>query len=530
MLVVTSQKMREIDARTISEFGIPGVVLMENAGRGATEKILAYFPDVVGDDVLVVCGPGNNGGDGFVVARHLANYNCNVRCCLLSDPSKLSDDARINFNVVKNMGIEVFSLTDEKDFPTFLDMLYGAYLVVDAIFGTGLKKEVSGIYLKVIEAINKSGVNVVSLDIPSGLDADTGNPLGIAVKADLTITFALPKVGLLIFPGADYVGELDIVDIGTPQRVYEEANIDTFLIERWQIVDLFPPRYKDSHKGDYGHVFVIAGSTGFTGAATMTCEASARVGAGLVTLGIPKSLNPILENKLLEVMTLPLAETESGSLAHEAFSAIEKACERKTAIAIGPGLGLEPSTQKLVRDIIKKIELPMVVDADGLNALASNTEILLERKMPTILTPHPGEMARLIGSDTKKVKSDRIKVAKEFAKKYGCYLVLKGARSIVATPEGKIYINPTGNPGMATGGVGDVLTGMIGGFLAQGLSPLEASIASVYIHGVCGDEAALKYGERGLLARDILNEIPNVLRSLENEAAGIEPDEDDEEF
>lgn len=522
--------MREMDARAIKDFGIPGVVLMENAGKGATEKILTYFPDVVGDDVLIVCGAGNNGGDGFVVARHLANFNCNVRCCLLSDPSKLSDDAKVNFKVVKNMGIEVFILTEEEGLPNFLDMLYDAYLVVDAIFGTGLKKEVAGVYLKAIEAINKSGTNVVSLDVPSGLDADTGNPLGISVEADLTITFALPKVGLLIFPGADYAGELDVVDIGIPQSIYDEAKIDTFLIERWQIIDLFPPRYENSHKGDYGHLFVIAGSTGFTGAATMTCEASARVGAGLVTLGIPKSLNPILENKLLEVMTLPLAETENGSLAHEAFGAIEKACERKTAIAIGPGLGLEPSTQKLVRDVIEKIELPVVVDADGLNALASNVEILLKRKSATILTPHPGEMARLIGSDTQKVKSDRIKVAKEFAKRYGCYVVLKGARSIVAAPEGNIYINPTGNPGMATGGVGDLLTGMIGGFLAEGMNPLESSIAGVYIHGACGDEAALKYGERGMLARDILNEIPKMLRSLEAEAAGIDSDEGDEEL
>jgi len=529
-MVVTSEKMREMDNRAIKEFGIPGVVLMENAGRGAMEKILAYYPDVVGDDVLVVCGPGNNGGDGFVVARHLANFNCNVRCCLLSAPSKLSSDAQINFKIAKSMGIEVFEFTDEGKLPHFLDMLYGAHLVVDALFGTGLKKEVAGLHKKVIEAINNSGSHVVSLDVPSGLNADTGRPLGVAIEADLTITFALPKVGLLIFPGVDYAGELELVDIGMPQKIYDEANIDTFLIERWQIIDLFPPRYENTHKGDYGHLFVLAGSTGFTGAATMTCESAARAGTGLVTLGIPKSLNPILENKLLEVMTLPLPETENGALNKDAFEIIKRACERKTAIAIGPGLGLEPSTQMLVRDVVSKMQLPMIIDADGLNAISAQPEVLRKRRAPTILSPHPGEMARLIGFDTQKVKDDRITVARGFAKKYGCYVVLKGARSIVATPEGKMYINPTGNPGMATGGTGDLLTGMIGGFLAEGMKPLEASLAGVYIHGACGDEAALKFGERGLLARDILNEIPNLLRELEAEACGIEPDEGDEEL
>jgi len=528
MMVVTAEKMREMDGRAIEQMGIPGVVLMENAGKGASEKILSYFPEIVEEDVAIICGPGNNGGDGFVVARHLANFGCDVTCCLLADPKKLKGDALTNFRIAKNMGIEIFELTSEAGLSDLLDMLDDAYLVVDAIFGTGLEREVAGIHLAAIDSVNRSGAYVVSLDVPSGLHSDSGRPLGIAVEADLTATFALPKVGLLIYPGVDYTGELEVVDIGMPQRVYDEVEVDTFLIERWQVAELFPPRLENTHKGDYGHLLIIAGSTGFTGAAAMTSECAARVGTGLVTLGIPASLNPILENKLLEVMTLPLPETGYGSISSEAFEAIKDASGRKTAIAIGPGLGLEPSTQQLVRDVITNIGLPMVIDADGLNALAAQPEILLRRQFPTILTPHPGEMARLIGSDTEKVKSDRIGAAREFARQYGCYLVLKGARSIVATPEGHVYINPTGNPGMASGGTGDLLTGMVAGFLAQDMNPLEAAVASVYIHGACGDAAALEYGERGLLARDMMGELPKLLRELEEEAAGKELEEDDD--
>jgi NAD(P)H-hydrate epimerase len=353
---------------------------------------------------------------------------------------------------------------------------------------------------------------MVAVDIASGLDANTGKPLGTAIRASLTVTFGLPKVGHLISPGIDYTGELKIIDISIPKRLVEEERFQTFLLEsgdirRWLSVQRRP----ETHKGDYGHLLVIAGSVGKTGAAAMACEAALRMGAGLVTLAIPKSLNAIMEVKLTEVMTEPLPETPKQTLSLRALNSILHLCENKKAVIIGPGIGTTKETQSLILKLIKTLNLPIVLDADGLTALATQPKILPAMNRSLILTPHPGEMAKLIGSTPREVQEDRIGISRNFSQSRHVHLVLKGHRTLIATPKGEIFINPSGNPGMASGGTGDVLTGMIGGLICQGFDILPSLQMSVYLHGLAGDEIALEKGEKSLIATDLIQKIPALL-------------------
>ena len=513
MKVATTEQMQELDRKSIEVFRIPGIVLMENAGRGAAEVIAQAFPDIQKKKIAIIAGKGNNGGDGFVIARYFLNQGVSVKVFLLTDPKSLRGDAETNFNIFHHMKGEIIPVPSSKDYQKVKKSLEHFDLLIDGIFGTGLDAEVRGYYREVIDHLNTLQKPIVAIDIPSGLDANTGKPLGTAIRAFLTVTFGLPKVGHLISPGSDYVGTLKVIDIGIPRRLVEEEKIQTHLLEdeeirRWLSI----PRQPDTHKGDYGHLLVIAGSVGKTGAAAMACEAALRMGAGLVTLAIPKSLNPIMEVKLTEVMTEPLPETPKQTLSLRAFNAILRLCENKRAVIIGPGIGTYKETQSLVLKLIKTLDLPIILDADGLTSLTAQPKTLLATKQPLILTPHPGEMARLIRSTPKEVQEDRIGVSRNFSQSHHVYLILKGHRTLIATPKGEIFINPTGNPGLASGGTGDVLTGMIGGLICQGFDILSSLQISVYLHGLAGDAVAQELGEKSLVATDLIKKIPTLLQ------------------
>jgi NAD(P)H-hydrate epimerase len=513
MKVANAEEMQELDRKAIETYRIPGMILMENAGRGAAEVISNTFPDLHKKKIAIIAGKGNNGGDGFVIARYLLNQGTSVRVYLLTDPKGLRGDAEINFNIFQRMKGEVVSVPSSKDYVKVKKDLEKFDILVEGIFGTGLDAEVRGYYREVIDHLNTLQRPIVAIDIPSGLDANTGKPLGTAIRASLTVTFGLPKVGHLIPPGLDYVGEVKVIDIGIPKKLVEEENIPTYLLEKKEIKRwLSVSRNPNTHKGDYGHLLVIAGSVGKTGAAAMACQAALRMGAGLVTLAIPKSLNGIMEMKLTEVMTEPLPETPKQTLSLRAFSTIVRLCENKKAVIIGPGLGTFKETQSLVLKLIKALDLPIILDADGLTALATQPKILPIANRSLILTPHPGEMARLIRSQVKEVLEDRIGLSRNFSQSQRVHLVLKGHPTLISTPKGEVFINPTGNPGMASGGTGDVLTGMIGGLVCQGFDILPSVQIAVYLHGMAGDEGAQEKGEKSLIATDIIEKIPTVLK------------------
>lgn len=511
MKVATASQMQNLDRRAIQEFGIPGIVLMENAGRATAEAIVRHFPDCGTRKVIVFAGPGNNGGDGFVIGRHLLNRGVEVTALLLSSRDKVSGDARINLELYEKLR-PLQEVHDFEALERYHDEVGRAGVLVDAMFGTGLKSEVTGFYREVIELLNRLPTPVVAVDIPSGLDATTGKVLGVAVKAELTVTFGLPKLGLVLAPGSDLAGTLEVADISIPRFLVEEEQITVDLLEASELFSLLKPRRSDAHKGHYGHVLVIAGSVGKTGAAAMTSESALRIGAGLVTAAIPASLNPIMEVKLTEVMTEPLPETVAQSLSTSAWPRIRHLMEGKKVIAVGPGISTHPETVALVRQIVAGSTVPLVIDADGVNAVAEAPQVLKEAQAPVVLTPHPGEMARLAHCSIAEVQANRLETAQEFARRYGVGVVLKGARTIIADPAGQAFINPTGNPGLASGGTGDVLTGMIAGLASQGLSLTDASRLGVFLHGMIADRVAASIGEMGLTAMDLVAGIAPALK------------------
>lgn len=514
MKLVTSEIMRRLDKRAIEECGIPGIVLMENAGRGVIDVIESYYPEIVNKKVAVFSGKGNNGGDGFVIARHLFNRGVQVKVYLLTSRENLSGDARINFEIAEHLGIDILKIIDNNSISLIKDEIIDFHLIIDAIFGTGLNSEIRGVFRDVIEILNQTNLPMVAVDIPSGLNADTGKVLGDCIKADLTITFAYPKVGLLIPEGTEYVGELEIIDISIPRHLIEEEIIQNYVIEIDELKCLFKPRNLTSHKGDFGHLLVVAGSTGKTGAAVLVCQGAMNVGVGLVTLGIPASLNPVMESKLTEVMTEPLPESIPGFIGIQAIERILALKKGKNALAIGPGLSTNNETVEIVHRIVEEVSIPIIIDADGLNAISTDINILKKAKSPVVLTPHPGEMARLMNTSIAEIMDNKIAIARSFAQNYNVYLVLKGFRTIIADPSGNIWINPTGNPGMATAGMGDVLTGILSSFIAQGFGIIDAAKLAVFSHGLAGDTIASERGDIGLLATDVIKVMPTVLNNL----------------
>ena len=516
MKVVTAAEMRKIDQDTIKGIGIPGIVLMETAGSEIVRAIDCHYPDAQRIGILV--GKGNNGGDGLVIARQLAHAGRDAHIFLVSPSDSFTGEARTNLEIANNLGLHIEEVLGDVSTPI---KSHRCELLIDAIFGTGLHSDVREPISTIINKINKLSIPILAVDLPSGLDADTGNPLGTCVKADRTVTIGLPKRGLLLHPGAELAGNLEIVDIGFPRQVIDAQNIKVNWTTEKDAANWLPSRASASHKGSYGRVLVIAGSTGMTGAASLTSEAALRSGAGLVTLGIPKSLNAILEGKLSEVMTLPLPETENGSLAKSATQSILEYAERtQSVLAIGPGLSQHPETVALVHQLIKEnreqgLELRLVIDADGLNAIAQAKELILLLGKEAVLTPHLGEMARLTDTQIPTLAADRISAAEAFTEKFGVTLVLKGAPTVTSYPRGEVWINSTGNPGMATAGMGDVLTGVIAGLMAQKVSSANAATLGVYLHGLAGDISAEAIGVHGLIAGDVLRAIPQALISLE---------------
>jgi len=509
MKLVTASEMRELDRRTIEEVGVPSTVLMENAGRSTYQVLRREFPDLAGP-VVILAGRGNNGGDGLVVARYLANDGFPVTVFLLASRDQVKGDALVNLKILEAMGLEVEEVLGEDQLSAVGHRMSRAELVVDALLGTGLDSSVRGLFAPLIDRLNQVRTPVLAVDIPSGLSSDTGQPLGTAVEADVTVTYGLPKLGQIVPPGRDYVGRLWLVDISIPVNL--TRGIQTELAEASVTKNLLPRRPFDSHKGTFGSLVVVAGGEGKTGAAFMTAEAGLRSGAGLVTAAVPASLNDILEVKLTEAMTLPLPEAgDARVLGQKALSPLTGFLEGKSALALGPGLGTHPETREVVLALVRDCPLPMVVDADGLNNLAGQLEVLKDAKGPRILTPHPGEMSRLAGLGVKDIQSRRLEVARNFAAAHRVWLVLKGSQTLVAAPDGRLSLNPTGNPVLASGGTGDVLTGLIGGWLAQGLPPWDAARLGVYLHGLAADYLAEIIGPRGHIAGDLLDCLPELL-------------------
>ncbi len=482
MKLSTAAQMREMDGKAI-EAGIPDVVLMENASIKSFYALRDRLGSFEGKLVVAFVGAGNNGGDALAISRHLHNAGANVFIYILTKREKLGGSPEINYNIVKNMGIEHRFVNSEDDFN--FELIQEADIIVDGIFGTGLSREVGGLFRHAIELINTSPAFVLAVDIPSGIKADTGEVMGVAVEADLTVTFAMAKPGHILYPGRGYTEELEVVDISTPRTVIEDFSPDYIAIDKDELV--LKEREATSHKGTFGHLAIVGGSTGKSGAVIMASKAAVRCGVGLVSAVVPRSINTAFEAQILEAMSYPVAEL-GGMFDSSAIEDILAFVKDKSAVCFGMGLGVSDATIRIAKEVLK-IDKSLLIDADGINALAGEAELLRARRAPTIITPHPKEFSRLIGVPVKEILENRLDLVKEFARKNGVILVLKMADTLVGSPDGRIYINTTGNPGLATGGSGDVLSGMIGAFLAQGYEPIESALNGVYLHGLAADIA-----------------------------------------
>jgi ADP-dependent NAD(P)H-hydrate dehydratase / NAD(P)H-hydrate epimerase len=506
--VFTAAEMRALDRRAIAELGIPGSALMEQAGAGAAQVIAREFAPVRGRRVLVLCGKGNNGGDGFVVARHLKRRGARVEVFLLGRREEVEGDAAQAVGRWRGRVVEVAA---RGSLPDLRGALARAEVVVDALLGTGLAGPARGLSAEAILALNEAGRPVVALDLPSGLSSDGGALIGPAVRADLTATFAGWKRALVLHPAAACAGRVAVVPIGVPPEETARG-MTTFLLEEADVRSQLLPRPPDAHKGSFGHLLIVAGSVGKTGAAALAGRAALRAGVGLCTIAAPVSQQPIVAALGMEWMTEPLPETAGQSIGPKARERILDLAARMDAVALGPGISLDPETHELVRMLVREVPRPMVLDADALSALAGHLDTLGAAAAPRLLTPHPGEMARMLGATVGEVQVDRIEQVRGFCARHGAWLVLKGARSVIGAPDGRVFVNPTGNPGMATGGSGDVLTGMVGAFLARGLEALAALQCGVYFHGLAGDLVRAEQGEEGMVAGDIAEAIPRALR------------------
>ena len=515
MKIVNAQQMREIDNKAINDYKIPSIVLMENAGIRTVEVIEDYLGEVSGKAIVIVAGTGNNGGDGLVIARHLINAGAKVDVFVIGQLADLTTDTLINYNIIKNIKGKLLTLENDDDLDKLMLSIIGADLIVDSIFGIGFKGKLNDYTSQVISMLNWAKAPIIAVDIPSGLEADTGKVPSTAIKATHTITFGLPKIGLILELAKDYVGTLSVADISLPAQLLNDRILKSSLITPQLIRPFLEPRLAETHKGTYGHVLVVGGSIGLTGAVVMTGNAAIRTGAGLVTVAAPESLLPIIHNHLTEVMTSPLAETGQATIALEAKPALENLLGTVSACAIGPGMARYPEALAIVDFVLERSGVPIIIDADGLNAVKKDISILKDRQVPIVLTPHPGEMAGLIGKSIAEIQANRLEVAQEFATEWGVTLVLKGNNTIIATANGETYININGNPGMATGGSGDVLTGIIASLIAQGLNPVQASVAGVYMHGAVGDKVAGLKGQKGMIAGDLIEFLPDILREFE---------------
>jgi ADP-dependent NAD(P)H-hydrate dehydratase / NAD(P)H-hydrate epimerase len=519
--VLTAEEMRRADRRTIEDVGLPGPVLMENAGAAVARLVEERFPDR--RRIVVVCGRGNNGGDGFVVSRRLLGRGAET--LLLGASDGVKGDARIHLLAFERSGGRVLEVEDGEAWAAARTIVEGADLIVDAVLGTGLSSAPSGLAAEAIAAIlarHEAGVPVVAVDLPSGLPSDTGVVEWPCVRATVTVTFGAPKRGLVLPPACDRVGELVVADIGISAESLSHAGPKLFLLEDRDVGGAFPLRRPEAHKGDFGHLLVVAGSIGKTGAAALAAGAALRSGAGLVTVATPEPCLAIVAAARAEIMTEPLPATKSGGLAEGGLSRLLELVKDRDAVVLGPGLGQDPQTRALVQAFVPACPVPLVLDADGLNALAAGdarTLDALTRRAPTVVTPHPGEMGRLVRRSAADVQRERVETAVAFARATGAVVVLKGERTLVAEPEGRAAVTATGNPGMATGGTGDVLAGVIGALVARH-GALLAATAGVMVHGRAGDLAARVRGEEGMTAGDVLEALPAAIEQVRRAAGG----------
>jgi ADP-dependent NAD(P)H-hydrate dehydratase / NAD(P)H-hydrate epimerase len=508
MKILSSEAMKGFDRRTIEEYGLPGAVLMETAGLRVTEFVRSWLPDQA--KVLVLAGPGNNGGDGLVIARLLAKAGYDVSLWSTVRSGAYRGEAAVFEKYLLKTSFPIQRLNNEEELHLFSRELENIDLLVDALLGTGIDREVEGLIAKIIDTVNLRNMPVLAVDTPSGINADSGAVMGNAIRARWTITFAFPKLGLMLQPGASLAGEILVGEIFIPEKLAEEAKVE--LLTPAYIHRLLPTRPPDAHKGSLGRTLIVAGSPGMTGAAALTAEAALKGGSGLVYLAAPESVCPVLASNLVEVIVVPLPESSPGIISPEAAEVIIEMSKDCDALAVGPGLDTGEVTAELVYKLVQLSPLPLVLDAGALTALGRNMNMLRSARFMPVITPHPGEMARLAGISAKQVQSSRLEIALKNANFWNCNIILKGANSIIATPDGEAAINPTGNVTLATAGSGDLLTGLIGSLMAQGISPEKAAMAGAYIHGLSGD---LLPPGRGHCARDILSRFGDAFRLLE---------------
>ncbi len=513
--LLTADEMAALDRETIENVGIPGLVLMENAADGCARCLRARFGARAGRGVVVVAGPGNNGGDGHAMARKLANRGLPVVVWLLADPGRVGGDARVNLDLLPEFGVPVIPATDDEQVAALVPRLAHAGVVVDALFGTGLQRPLGGRFAAMVEGINgararEGGPAVLAVDLPSGLDATTGAVLGTAVEADVSVTFCRPKLGHYLFPGAARVGDVEVVDIGVPSAWVAASEPGARLLGPELLGPLSRPRDPEGHKGTYGHVVLLAGSEAMPGAAVLAANAALATGVGLVTLVVPDGVPPLLRALHPEVIVHTVA-AEGGGFAAAAADELAPLLAGKTGAALGPGLGRSAGAVAFARRVAQELALPTIVDADGLRALEGQGS-LASAAAPRVLTPHPGELAGLLGEDTATIQGDRPAAARRGSAQLGAVTVLKGARSLVAFPDGTLYLNHTGNAGMGSAGMGDVLTGLLAGLLALGQAPGDAAAMAVFLHGLAGDVAARPQGQAALRASDVTEAIPATLR------------------
>jgi len=520
MKILTAAQMAEVDRLTTVIYQIPSILLMENAGRSVVDAIAKASPGLEDQRVLILCGKGNNGGDGLVVARYLALRGAKPEILLFCDPVQLKGDPLSNWEIVRAMELPVKILSTPSEARALLRKIEPPKVIVDALFGTGLSKPIGPEFRAPVEWINRCAGKalIAAVDIPSGLFADSSAVPGVAVRANLTVTFTALKPALVLPPAADFAGKVTVAAIGSPQALLKNPEHRMELIDAPALRRALPPRARDSHKGTYGHLFVVAGSRGKSGAALMTGLSALRSGAGLVTLWLPKSLQRDIVGKVPELMTEFLPETEAGTSDAAGAEEILRQLSQADALVIGPGLTQERRTRELIRLVVRRSRVPIVLDADGINAFSSHPEHLRNQEgQPVIITPHPGEMARLLGRTISSIQKNRLETAQQCALAHGCHVILKGFQTVIAAPTGRILINSTGNPGMATGGTGDILAGMVGRFVAAWCRKLpgadlealaEYLAAAVYLHGLAGDLAAAEKGEDSLIATDLLAHLP----------------------
>jgi len=503
MKVSSVDEMRAMDKAAMDTYGIAESLLMENAGLAAYSVLHNEF-GVTGKTFLVFCGIGNNGGDGFVVARKIHSNGGLAKVFILGDPGKYTGSAKMNLDITATMPIEIRTIDSAASVSSDIAHCDG---IVDAIFGTGLAREVGGLYAEIIEAINASTKTVLSLDIPSGIHGDTGSIMGTAIQADYTVSFGLPKRGNLLMPGCDLGGKLYVTHISFPPALYTAEDLKVEI----NITPVLPGRYSDGHKGDFGETLFIAGAAGYYGAPYFAALSFLKAGGGYSRLASPEGITPFIANKGSEIVFLPQKQTPSGSISYENRDDLLEISDKMDMIVMGPGLSLNEETAELVRELAAKIEKPVLIDGDGITAVCKDLDIIRKRTAPTILTPHLGEMSRITGIPVHDIDEDKIRILQAAARELGAIIVLKGAHSLIGYPDGKVFINLSGNSGMATAGSGDVLTGTIAAMFGLGLDIFDAVRKGVYLHGVSGDLASVEIGEDGMTAQDILEYLPRAV-------------------